>query len=99
MAFSVSSERHRDTQYLMLRARVLHLIYHAWSGQGIEPRTLTYSNNSQVISSIEDYWVYTYIWLNIIIFKMSINKYASHRRVCDNDMFFCKITVDSVISL
>ena len=31
--FSVSSERHRDKQSLMLRARFLHLIMtHAWSG-------------------------------------------------------------------
>ena len=32
-AFSVSSERHRDKQYLMLRARFLHItMKHAWSG-------------------------------------------------------------------
>ena len=32
-AFSVSSERHRDKQSLMLRARFLHLIMsHAWAG-------------------------------------------------------------------
>ncbi len=32
-AFSISSERHRDKQSLMLRAMFLHLIMkHAWSG-------------------------------------------------------------------
>ena len=38
MAFSVSSEKHRDTQSVMLTARFLHLKYNM-PGPEIEPRS------------------------------------------------------------